>query len=85
MAEQKRPAWLVLATHLANSCLRATFAIGFCILFAFIGHLRQFRARPATNITWDDDGGGLFILSSPHSFSQPLLLGKWRLDPGQSP
>jgi MFS transporter, YNFM family, putative membrane transport protein len=34
---QNRPASHVLATHLGNSGLRATFAIGFCILFAFIG------------------------------------------------
>jgi MFS transporter, YNFM family, putative membrane transport protein len=37
MEAQNRPASHVLATHLGNSGLRATFAIGFCILFAFIG------------------------------------------------
>jgi predicted MFS family arabinose efflux permease len=34
---QLRSALNVLAMHLSNRSLRATFAIGFCILFAFIG------------------------------------------------
>ena len=29
--------WRRLANHLGNNCLRCSFAIGFCILFAFIG------------------------------------------------
>jgi MFS transporter, YNFM family, putative membrane transport protein len=53
---QKRSASPELARHLGNSRLRAAFAIGFCILYRDF-HLRQFRARPATDRDRHDDGG----------------------------
>ena len=37
MAEAVRSPWLIWAEHLRNAPLRASFAIGFLILFAFIG------------------------------------------------
>lgn len=36
-AQSKLTAWDALAMHVGNTGLRAAFAIGFCILFAFIG------------------------------------------------
>ena len=37
MHEKKRSPFAAWAEHLSNPALRASFAIGFCILFAFIG------------------------------------------------
>jgi predicted MFS family arabinose efflux permease len=37
MNEPRRAAWLTMRDHLRNGPLLADFAIGFCILFAFIG------------------------------------------------
>jgi YNFM family putative membrane transporter len=37
MESTSRSPWAIWAEHLRNKPLRATFAIGFCILFAFIG------------------------------------------------
>ena len=37
MGEPSRPAWAAIREHLRNPPLLATFAIGFCVLFAFIG------------------------------------------------
>jgi len=37
MESASRSPWAIWAEHLRNKALRASFAIGFCILFAFIG------------------------------------------------
>jgi YNFM family putative membrane transporter len=37
MEPARRSPWAIWAVHLRNAPLRASFAIGFCILFAFIG------------------------------------------------
>ena len=74
---QKRPASHVLATHLSNSGLRATFAIGFCILFAFIGiftYVNFVLVRPPIAIGMMTVGFVYFVFAP--SFVTTPLAGK---------
>lgn len=71
---QKRSASHVLAMHLGNSRLRAAFAIGFCILFAFIGtftYVNFVLARPPFAIGMMSVGFVYFVFA-PSFFTTPL-------------
>ncbi len=71
---QKRSASHVLATHLGNSRLRAAFAIGFCILFAFIGtftYVNFVLVRPLIAIGMMTVGFVYFVFA-PSFFTTPL-------------
>ena len=73
----KRSAAHVLAMHLRNSGLRATFAIGFCILFAFIGiftYVNFVLVRPPIAIGMMTVGFVYFVFAP--SFVTTPLAGK---------
>lgn len=57
--EPTRPALAVLRDHLSNACLRTSFAIGFLILFAFIGVFTYVN----------------FVLAAPPLSLSPMALG----------
>jgi YNFM family putative membrane transporter len=60
--------------HLRNSSLRATFAIGFCILFAFIGiftYVNFVLVRPPIAIGMMTVGFRLFCLRPVLSHDSP--------------
>jgi predicted MFS family arabinose efflux permease len=76
-AALRRPASHVLAMHLLNSSLRATFAIGFCILFAFIGiftYVNFILVRPPIAISMMAVGFVYFVFAP--SFLTTPLAGK---------
>ena len=71
---QKRSASHVLTMHLGNSRLRAAFAIGFCILFAFIGtftYVNFVLVRPPLAIGMMTVGFVYFVFA-PSFFTTPL-------------
>jgi YNFM family putative membrane transporter len=71
---QKRPASHVLAKHLSNSGLRATFTIGFCLLFAFIGiftYVNFVLVRPPIAIGMMTVGFVYFVFA-PSIFTTPF-------------
>jgi predicted MFS family arabinose efflux permease len=86
MDVQKRPASHVLAMHLGNSRLRAAFAIGFCILFAFIGtftYVNFVLVRPPLAIGMMSVGFVYFVFA-PSMFTTPLAgkaVGRWGTRP----
>lgn len=58
-SEAARPPLVVIADHLGNGCLRTSFAIGFLILFAFIGVFTYVN----------------FVLAAPPLALSPMALG----------
>lgn len=74
---QKRSAAQALAMHFGNSGLRAAFAIGFCILFAFIGtftYVNFVLVRPPLAIGMMSVGFVYFVFAP--SFLTTPLAGK---------
>lgn len=66
--------WAAFATHLANPALRAAFAIGFLILFAFIGvftYVNFVLVRPPFNIAMMSLGLVYFVFL-PSILTTPL-------------
>ena len=73
MNERKSP-WTIWRQHLGNSPLRATFAIGFCILFAFIGtftYVNFVLVRPPLALGMASVGLVYFVFL-PSIFTTPL-------------
>jgi MFS transporter, YNFM family, putative membrane transport protein len=71
---RKQSVWHVLATHLGDMRLRAAFAIGFCILFVFIGtftYINFVLVRPPLAIGMMSVGFVYFVFV-PSFFTTPL-------------
>jgi len=63
-----------LGAHLANNCLRCSFGIGFCILFAFIGaftYVNFVLARPPLSLT-PMALGLVYFVFAPSMVTTPL-------------
>lgn len=59
MGEMRRPALARIAAHFGNRCLVASFGIGFCVLFAFLGTFTYVN----------------FVLAAPPLSLGPMALG----------
>ena len=74
VASQQRSALNILAMHLASKNLRAAFAIGFCILFAFIGtftYVNFVLVRPPISVGMMTIGFIYFVFA-PSILTTPL-------------
>ncbi len=74
MAAERRSPWSIWAEHLRNPALRASFGIGFLILFAFLGiftYVNFVLARPPLAVS-PMSLGFVYFVFLPSIFTTPL-------------